>query len=199
MELFEAMYTQRAIRRYEPDPVSNEEIETILKATTHAPSGGNKQPWHFLVVRDAELRKKLGEIYWEATSYARENLGLHKETPTYLRSGYDFAQHVGEFPVLILPFVETNDNSLLMGSNIYMAIQNLLLAARGLGLGTCYTSNVVARQDQVKELLGVPKDKWSLAALIPLGHLGDGEHFGGAKRKPLKEVVSYDRYGVTTP
>ena len=194
MDLFEAMHTQRAIRRYEPDPVSDDDIAKILKATVHAPSGGNRQPWHFVVVRDAELRKKLGELYWGATEYARENLGLHKETPTYLHSGYDFAQHIGEFPVHILPFVQTAENPFFMGSNIYMAIQNLFLAARGLGLGTCYTSNILAREEQVKELLGVP-DGWTLAALIPLGHLGPGEHFGGARRKPLEEVVSYDQWG----
>ena len=112
------MHTQRAIRRYEPDPVSDEDITKILKATTHAPSGGNRQPWHFMVVRDAELRKRLGELYWDATSYAREHQGLHKETPTYLRSGYDFAQHIGEFPVHIFPFVETAERGFFMGSNI---------------------------------------------------------------------------------
>ena len=85
MDLFEAMHTQRAIRRYKPDPVPDEDITKILKATVHAPSGGNRQPWHFVVVRDAELRKKLGELYWGATEYARENLGLHKDTPTDIK------------------------------------------------------------------------------------------------------------------
>jgi len=198
LSLFEAIQSQRAIRRYEPDPVSDEDITKILKAAVHAPSGGNSQPWHFMVVQDTKLRKRLGEIHWEATNYARENMGLHKETPTYLRSGYDFAQHLGEFPVLILPFVETSDRPFFMGSNIFMAIQNLFLAARGLGLGTCYTSNILPREKDVKELLGVP-DGWTLAALIPLGHLGPGEHFGGARRKPLEEVVSYDHWGLHAP
>lgn len=202
MDMFEVMHTQRAIRRYTPDPVSNEEIAKIMKATTHAPSGGNSQPWHFVVVREPELRTKLGELYWRATEYARENLGLHKETPTYLRSGYDFAQHIGEFPVHILPFVETGTmDAFGRGSNIYMAIQNLLLAARALGLGTCYTGNlrtVSEYEEATKKLLGVP-DGWHLAALIPLGHLGPGEHFGGARRKPLEEVVSYERWGEHTP
>ena len=202
MDLFEAMHTQRAIRRYKPDPVPDEDITKILKATVHAPSGGNRQPWHFVVVRDAELRKKLGELYWGATKYARENLGLHKETPTYLRSGYDFAQHIGEFPVHIIPCIETGSGDPFgRGSSIYPAIQNMLLAARGLGLGSCYTSNIRNLPDYeeaTKKLLGIP-DTMTIAALIPIGYPGPGEHFGGAKRKPLEEVVSYDRWGRRTP
>ena len=198
MDLFEAMHTQRAIRRYKPDPVPDEDITKILKATTHAPSGGNRQPWHFVVVRDAELRKKLGELYWGATEYSRKNLGLHKETPTYNRSGYDFAQHIGEFPVHILPCIETGSGDPFgRGSSIYPAIQNMLLAARALGLGSCYTSNIRNLPDYeeaTRKLLGIP-NTMTIAALIPIGYLGDGEHFGGAKRKPLEEVVSYDQWG----
>ena len=194
MDLFDAMFTQRAIRRYTADPVSDEDVTKILKATVRAPSAANRQPWHFVVVRDTDMRRKLGELYWAATEYARDNRGLHKETPTYLRSGYDFAQHVGEIPVHIICFVERANDLLMMGSNIYMAIQNMLLAATDLGLGTCYTSHVRAREQEVKELLGVP-DGWAPIALITLGHLGSGERFGGAKRKPLEEVVSYERWG----
>ena len=198
MSLFEAMLSQRAIRRYKPEPVPDEAIAKILEAATHAPSASNRQPWHFLVVRDPELRRQLGKLYWAATEYAREHLGLHKENPTYVRSGYDFAQHVGEAPVLILPWVETgNGNGFSHGSNIFMAIQNLLLAARSLGLGSSYTGNIRAREEEVKALLGVP-DGWTMAGLLPLGHLGEGERFGGSRRKPLTEVVSYDRWGNNT-
>ena len=166
------------------------------------PAGAIASPGTSSSSVEPELRTKLGELYWGATEYARENLGLHKETPTYLRSGYDFAQHIGEFPVHILPFVETGTmDAFGRGSNIYMAIQNLLLAARALGLGTCYTGNlrtVSEYEEATKKLLGVP-DGWHLAALIPLGHLGPGEHFGGARRKPLEKVVSYERWGKHTP
>ena len=67
MDLFDAMFTQRAIRRYTSDPVSDEDITKILKAAVRAPSGANRQPWHFVVVRDAEMLRKLGELYWAAT------------------------------------------------------------------------------------------------------------------------------------
>ena len=71
IDLFEAIHTQRAIRLYTSDPVSEEDIRKILTAATHAPNGGNRQPWHFLVVRGAELRKKLGDIFWAATQRNR--------------------------------------------------------------------------------------------------------------------------------
>ena len=197
MDLFDAMLTQRAIRWYKPDPVSDEDIRKILTAAIHAPSGGNRQPWHFLVVRGAELRQKLGELYLGATQQNRAR-GGHFETPTYLRSGYDFAQHIGEAPVLIVACIETGTGDpFRRGASIYPAIQNLMLAARGLGLGTCYTGNIfgVPEYDQAtRKLLGIPDDVIA-AGLIPIGHLGPGEHFGGAMRKPLEEVVSYEKWG----
>ena len=159
--------------------------------------GGNRQPWHFLVVRGVELRQKLGELYLGATQQNRAR-GGHFETPTYLRSGYDFAQHIGEAPVLIVACIETGTGDpFRRGASIYPAIQNLMLAARSLGLGTCYTGNIfgVPEYDQAtRKLLGIPDDVIA-AGLIPIGRLGPGEHFGGAMRKPLEEVVSYEKWG----
>jgi nitroreductase len=197
IDLFEAIHTQRAIRLYTSDPVSEEDIRKILTAATHAPNGGNRQPWHFLVVRGAELRKKLGDIFWAATQRNRGK-GGHFETPTYLRSGYDFAQHIGESPVLIIACVNIGTGDpFRRGASIYPAIQNLMLAARGLGIGSCYTSNIFGVpecEQETKKLLGIPDDVIP-AGMIPLGHLGPGEHFGGAMRKPLEEVVSYEQWG----
>ena len=109
-----------------------------------------------------------------------------------------------EVPVLILVCVELNTRStppdepskglFTGGANIYPAIQNLMLAARGLGLGTALTTRFRRYDKEIKELLGIPTDV-ETAALIPMGYPGEGEHFGGSRRKPVKQVAFYDRWG----
>ena len=79
MSLFEAINTQRAILRYKPDPVPDEAITKILAAATRAPSACNSQPWYFLALRDAELRRSFGEIYWKATQEGRSDLPRNTE------------------------------------------------------------------------------------------------------------------------
>ena len=106
------------------------------------------------------------------------------------------ANEIGRAPAIVL-VCATSKGRGAMGS-VIPSVQNLLLAATGLGLGTCYTSHVRAREQEVKELLGVP-DGWAPIALITLGYLGPGERFGGGKRKPLEEVVSYEHWGQHAP
>ena len=94
MSLFEAIHTQRAIRRYKPDPVPGEAITKILAAATRAPSARNSQPWHFMVLRDTELKRSFGEIYWKATQNGRSDGILKKDTTTFPKAGFDYAEHV---------------------------------------------------------------------------------------------------------
>jgi nitroreductase len=196
LSLFEAITSQRAIRHFSSQPVSDEAVETILSAAIHAPSGGNRQPWRFLVIRDAALKRQLGEWYLAAWQTAIADM----ETITQpYRHGADLAQQMATVPVLILACIDHGDASagpgpVTRGASIYPAVQNLLLAARALGLGTVLTTLHTQYEREIKALLRIPATV-ETAALIPVGYPAEGEHFGRARRRPLSEIVFYDRWG----
>ena len=203
MELFEAMSTQRSMRRLKSDPVPDAVIRQILDLTICAPSGGNRQNWSFVVVRDPAKRARLGELY-------REAWGELMKVPYYasaskepasspagkmLASARHLGEHLGEAPVIVLACVALDPGvkaNLTTGASIYPAVQNIMLAARALGIGSCITTIHRFRDAQVKELLAIPAEV-ETAALIPLGYpLGK---FGRPPRLPLSEVAFADRWG----
>ena len=196
--LFEAMHTQRSIRRFTTDPVSDEAITTIMEATIRAPNGGNLQAWNFLVIRDTETKRRLGEWYldgWTSLYPQADPSTL----PQAVRSGPALGHNMADIPVLILVCVDHSKEmprplTLISGSSIFPAVQNLMLAARALGLGTVLTTLHRSHEEEVKELLGIPESV-ETAALIPLGYPAEGEHFGGSRRQPVEEVTFYDRWG----
>ncbi len=204
MDFFEVLSTQRAIRRLKPDPIPEDAIRTILEAAICAPSGGNRQGWSFVVIRDPELRAKIGEYYREAffnelldLPYYRAAAAAPPESALgkVLASSRHLAEHMGEAPVLILACLESAGMSpgITQGASIYPAVQNILLAARALGIGSTLTTIHRFRDRRVKALLGIP-DGVETAALIPLGFpVG---RFGRAPRRPLSEVVFLDRWGA---
>ncbi len=201
ISLFEAMYAQRAIRRFKPDPVPQEVIERILAAAVRAPNGGNRQSWSFIVIRDPAIKAKFGEWYLESwqTSYV-PNLGQTTPTPT-MQSAEHLAYHLADAPVLILGCVRRSQGrlpGLSQWGTIFPAIQNLMLAALALGLGTVLTTMHVFHEAEAKELLGIPEEI-DTACLIPLGYPAEGEHFGGARRRPIADVTHYDRWGQREP
>ena len=105
--LGEAMFTQRAIRRFKPDPIPEEVMRDIMEATIRAPNGGNAQPWRFIVVQDAELRQKLGELYHEAWWAKRKDAGINgpEDIPpgrNTMRSAMRLANEIGNAPVMVL-------------------------------------------------------------------------------------------------
>ena len=206
MPLDEAMQTQRAIRRLKPDPVSGELISKLIEAATKAPSGGDRQPWAFVVIRDPATRQKIGEWYldaWNQTYGAAPREAIERLPANQirvLRSAEHLARHLAEAPVLILacvrvaappgsaPGVATASHY----GSIFPAVQNLLLAARGLGLGATLTTLHRLHEQDVKDLLGIPANVEAVA-LIPVGHpIG---RYGPTKRRPVEDVVNYDRWG----
>ena len=204
ISLFDAIRTQRAIRRFTDDPVPDDAIQTILEAATRAPSGANRQPWYFLVIRDAETKRRIGEWYLDGWNVAYGNTqpgdGI---SSTVYQSADDLAHHMGEAPVLIMACMDRGTGGMgpspiTAGASIYPAVQNMLLAARALGLGTALTTLHRRHEDEVRQLLGIP-DNVETAALIPVGYPGEGEHFGGSRRKPVSEVTYHDRWGQTQP
>ena len=209
ISLFEVMRTQRAVRRFKPDPVPDALLRQVLEAATHAPSGGNRQPWFFMVVREPNLKRKIGD-YYRGSWYSRFSALPGPETanlPTnvYGPSQY-LADHMADAPVLILAcFHGVGSWSVtppgarpikpeMRFASVYPAVQNLLLAARALGLGTTLTTVHIAYEEEIKELLGIPADV-ETAALIPLGYPENPDAFRPHLRSPVEEVVFHDRWG----
>ena len=103
----EVIRTQRAIRRFSDDPVPDEAIATIIEAATRAPSPGNRQSWHFLVIRDQEIKRRIGEYYWQATVETRGAAASAQQASSPVhRAADELAQHIGEVPLPILVCVD---------------------------------------------------------------------------------------------
>jgi nitroreductase len=203
MDFFDVATTQRAMRRLKPDPIPEAALRQIMETAICAPSGGNRQGWSFLVIRDVATRARLGELYREAWGELMKvpyYAAASKEPPDspagkMLASARHLGEHLGEAPALILACIATDPGvapGLITGSSIYPAVQNIMLAARALGIGSCLTTIHRYRDAQVKELLGIPPHV-ETAALIPLGY--PRGRFGQAPRRPLGEVAFADRWG----
>src|SRR5262249_5821682 len=196
MDFFDVVTTQRAMRRLETSPTRDAVPRQIREAAIGARSGGSRRGWRLVVVRDAAKRARLGELYREAwgelmkVPYYAGAAKEPRESPAgkMLASARYLSEHLGEAPVLVLACIALDPGvapSLTTGASIYPAVQNLLLAARAHGIGSCITTIHRFRDAQVKALLGIPADV-ETAALIPLGYpLGK---FGRPPRRPLREV-----------
>lgn len=205
MDLYEALYTTRAMRRVKPDPVPTGVVQSMLDAAIRAPSGGNSQNWRFLVLTDPELRRRLGDLYRDAFRILQETV-YREQWERARREGDEaalrvqrssewLAEHAAEVPLWLLVF-SRNDPT---GASIYPAIWSAMLAARGHGVGTCLTTILAHfKSAEVFELLGVPTDKgWVLNAAVSAGYpLGK---WGVANRKPVQQVTYQDRWGESVP
>lgn len=196
ISLSEAIHSQRATRHFSARPVSDADIDTILNAAIRAPSGGNRQPWRFIVIRDGDTKRRLGEFYLEAWMASVDESMRGQEA---YRSGEDLGKGMADIPVVILACIDRGvgfggTSAWTQGSSVYPAVQNLLLAARSLGLGTVLTTLHTLYEQEIKDLLGIP-DAVDTAALIPLGYPAEGEGFGGSRRRPIDEVTFIDRWG----
>jgi nitroreductase len=192
VDVFEAIRTTRAMRRLDPSrDVSDEDIRTIVEAATRAGSAGNRQPARWLVVRDAEKRRQLGELYRECVEpLLRDDQDRTKTDPATakrLKSTWHLARHLGEAPVLVLACASGQPNAA-----VFVGVQNLMLAARALGLGTTLTTSHLCNEQKVKALLGIPDDV-NTYCLIPVGYpLG---RWGDAPRRPVEELAYRDEWG----
>ena len=196
MPVGQAIFTQRAIRRLKPDPIPESDLRDILEAATRAPSGGNSQPWHFVVVRDAGLRVQFGPLYHEAWWAKRRDSGIlgPEDLPPEYKPTMRLADSIGEAPVIVL-LCATAKGSGPMGS-VIPAAQNLLLAARALGIGGTITTLHPQVEERVKSLFRIPETA-QIVYCLPLGY--PRGRFGPTRRKPLPEVCSYDLWGNAFP
>src|SRR3954454_18209520 len=183
-DLFEIIRTTRSMRRLKPDPVPREVIRKILEAGTAAPSGGNMQRWRFLVVRDPEVKRRVAVYYkraWDEQAAPRYKAGAPapgvdaERFARMLEAAQYLADHIHEAPVWIVPCLEGATATRWSGSSIYPAVQNMLLAARALGLGATLTTLHLNFEKEVEAILGLPPDAHTYAILpigYPLGRFG---------------------------
>ena len=201
IDLFEAVHTQRAIRRYKADPVPPELVSRVLEAAVRAPSGGNQQPWAFVIITAPEAKRRIAALYrrsWdEVYGPPARSATLSRQVHT---SASYLADHMADAPVLVLACIrhDGSPSSMGRGASIYPAVQNLMLAARALGLGTALTTLHKRYEREVKEALGIP-DNVETAALIPLGYPQEPEHFGGSRRVPAADVTYQEQWGRKGP
>ena len=216
MDLQEAMRTTFACREFTDDPVSDEVLHRILDVARFAPSGGNRQGGHVVVVRDKGVRQRLGELCGPTLRlYAAQVAAGESPFNTVVPSAVDVAtaldtptdrfalfEHLGDVPVALVVSVDlaqvaSMDNDLdrvglVTGASIYPLVGNILLAARAEGLGGVVTTAVVPAEAEVRRLLDLP-DTHAVAALIPLGV--PVRQLTRLTRLPVEEFTTVDRFG----
>jgi len=200
-DLFEIINTTRSMRRLKPDPVPNEVIRKILEAGVCAPSGGNMQRWRFLVIREVEIKETVGALYkraWDERVAPRYRAGepapgMSREQFLRLLAAAEYmAAHIHEAPVWIVPSLEGEAPMRWSGSSIYPAVQNMLLAARALGLGATLMTLHLVFEKEAEAAMGLPPNFHSYA-LLPIGYpMG---RFGPVRRVMLTDVVYEGRWG----
>lgn len=197
-DFFDVVHTQRAARTFLPDDIDDETVARLLTAATHAPSAENSQPFVFVVVRDAEVRNAIGKLtarLWSGGARAYEEDRL---SPSFLADVERGALGgIAAAPVLVVVCGDTRLTlAAALPSSIFPAVQNLLLAAHALGLGSTLTTLPVAAGGELTALLELPPEVVPLA-VVPLGHLPNA--LGPPRRRPISEKTHLNRYGTPFP
>jgi len=198
--LLEGIRTTRAIRRLLSDPVPANLIRKVCEAGTFAPSGGNRQPWIFVAVTDAERRAVIAERYRSAFEIyiapAREAasvVGYPAAKRRNLASATHLAERLHEVPVHLFVAGWQRRGAPQMQA-LFPAIQNVLLACRAVGLGTCLTTLHLAHGAEIDALLGLPPDRPS-CALLPIGW--PAIPYRRPLRRSVDDCLFFDRYDPT--
>jgi nitroreductase len=193
-EFFDVVMRQRAHRSFTDEPVSDDEISQLLHAATRAPSAENRQPWEFVVVRDAELRAAIGALTERAWEGGGRQFAERRLDPALLADVEAGARGgVSSAPVLVVVCAHL-DRGLrqTVGSSIFPAVQNLLLAATALGLGSALTTITTVFEAELRNLLALP-DRVQPVAVVPIGH--PQTQLGPSRRAPFAARTHRDRYG----
>jgi nitroreductase len=191
---FDVVLGQRAHRELRPDPVPDAVIERVLEAATHAPSAENRQPWVFIVVRDEATRQAIGGFSAHAWDTAGREHSRATLTPPFLAAVEAWA--MGGLAAAPVHIVVAGDTTLapanLLPSSVFPAVQNLLLAAGAVGLGSLLSTLSLVAGRQFADLLALPDNLVPLA-LIPLGY--PARTLGPARRIPVAAKTYRDRFG----
>lgn len=204
-DLFDIIATTRAMRRLKPDPVPDETIVKILEAGLCAPNGGNMQTWRFLVVKDQTIKRNVQALYKRAyDEWIGPRYATTAPPPGASKDGYHrqhtaveyLTEHFHEAPVWIVACIDHGEGkpNRSSGASIYPAVQNMLLAARALGLGATLTTRHLYFEEESEKALGLPPGVHSYA-ILPIGYpMGK---FGPVGRGDIKQFVYLDRIGET--
>jgi nitroreductase len=200
MSVGEAMFTQRSIRRFRPDPLPIGDLRLLVEAAVRAPNGGNRQIARLLVVTDRERITEFGALYHEAWwAKRRDEFGwtgpddIPPDAKNY-RAAAGLADHMRDVPCVVLAFAEPPG----WANSVLPACQNLMLAARALGIGSIPTTLHPSVMARVYALFGVPAEL-AFHFCIPLGYPAEGARFGGSRRLPTRETTYLDRWGGPPP
>ncbi|MCU1485309.1 MAG: nitroreductase [Actinomycetia bacterium] len=205
MELREALYTTRAMRRVSDTPIPQDVQARILDAAVRAPSGGNAQNWRFMLVDDPDVKAKLGPIYRECmallwSDYYAARIAEAEADPEsedskqffrVRKSAQHLADHFEGYPLLLFAFSQHDPS----GGSIYPAVWNAMLAARGEGVGAALTSAMVFKLAEVLAVLGVPRDQgWHFSACVTFGY--PTGKWGVAPRTAVEDVTYKNAWGT---
>jgi len=212
ISVYEAMRTTRAVRMLRPDPIPDDVLRRVLEAATFAPSGGNRQGYRIIVVRDAASKRELAERqrkFWGAYAAAGRSAAsslpeaARDRTLKNLAAGDYLAEHFHELPAILVVCFDPRAlmitdaglgrPAVVGGASIYPAVQNLLLACRAEGLGCVLTTLLCAAEAELRPILALP-EPWGTAAYVPIGYpVGKGH--GPVNRRPVEEMVFADKFG----
>jgi nitroreductase len=184
MDTFETIRTRRSVRRFMDKPVEDEKLTAVLESVRQAPSWANRQCWSFVVVKNASIREKLSEL-----SYVESFFGPMGYKTNPAKKG------IAEAPVVIVACADPSQSGVIGKQSYYMtdigiAAQNLMLASRALGLGTVFVG--VFDEERIHDLLNIPTNI-RVVGIFPIGYPLE-EKTSGPSRKPLDEIVFYERW-----
>jgi nitroreductase len=185
MDLFEAIRTRRSVRKFADRPVEEEKLAAVLEAVRMAPSWANMQCWRMVVVKDKAVKEKISEVSYVESFFAPKG---YKANPS--------KKALADAPVVIALCADPAQSGVLWEQNYYLvdsgiASQNLMLAARGLGLGTVFVG--IYDEEKVKQLLNIPASI-RVVGLFPLGYPLE-EKKDGPPRKPFSEITFAGTWG----
>jgi nitroreductase len=199
MPIGKAMFTQRSIRRFKPDPISTADLELLLEAAAKAPNGGNRQPGRFLILTDPAVIREFGGLYREAWWAKRRDekrpWTTREEIPAEDRGSVAaarLADEITDAPCIVLALSTGKGQA----SSVIPSVQNLMLAARALGIGSVPTTLHEQVLERVYALLGIPSGM-EFHLCIPLGY--PRGNFGSTQRRPTAETTSLNHWGTPVP
>jgi nitroreductase len=205
MDFHEALTTTSATRRFSDRPVPDSVIYRVLDVARYAPSGGNRQGWRVVVVKDPAKRKAIRDLYlepWKAYAEQRRPFATTPQRLRALNAADEMAHNLDKVPVHLVICVELaalsitdaalDRPSIVGGGSIYPFVQNILLACNAEGLGSALTTLLCVREPEAFALLGIP-DGYAMAALVPVGYREDSAP-RRLSRRPVEEVATVDSF-----
>jgi nitroreductase len=215
MDLTEALRSNPAVRDFTDQPVTDAELAELLDTARFAPSGGNRQPWHVIVVQDPALRRSLAELcrpVWReymaigatgVTPFA--SVGHQPEVPDPPAVPNPVLDHLETTPVVLVVVADLASIAMMDkdlgrpaltgGASVYPFVHSLLLAARDRDLGGVLTTFLARAEAEARPLLGLP-DTWAVAAMVALGH--PVRRATRLTRRPVADFTTVDRFDGPT-